>query len=333
MIWNGIVHLPTCFQSIEKQTNKNFSILVVDNGSLDGSVAWIRVNVPHAYILQNNRNLGFADAHNQAIRLSKAPYVLCLNQDFLLEPQWIESAVTYLDAHPEVASYGTRIVRYSYNEQALTGVDISGIIDSTGLRVTRSRHAFDRDSGRRTEDRAPHSEFVFGLSAACVMYRRSALESVRYQDEYFDDDFFAYKEDVDLSWRLQRAGWSAWYDDTITAYHHRSIRGQNSVSSLKLAQSHRHRTAINTRLSYRNHQLMLLKNETAGTFWPDSIQIVWYEFRKFVFLLFTGPKTLNAWVDVWRLAGRMRKKKAIIRQHARRSAGEVRQWFISPTHS
>ncbi len=304
-------------------------ILVIDNGSVDESVAWMQANVPQAYVLRNNRNLGFCRAHNQGFRLANTKYVLCLNQDVVLDTKWIATSVRILEEHPKIGALGGVTVRSELDDTSLTGVVDSGIIDSTGIVVNRSRHAVDRDSGLKLSELNREAGSVFGLNAACIVFRVAALESIRYKDEFFDDDFFAYKDDVDTSWRLRRAGWDCWFDPSLIAYHHRSVRGRDTAGSVQLARQHRRRTLLNTWYSYRNHLLLLIKNETPATFWPDALWILWYELRKFIFLLLTKPKALTAWRDVFRLSAVMRRKGRLARAQQACSPQTIRTWFIS----
>src|SRR5207249_3779185 len=94
--WNGLTHLPTCLESVVHQHFQDFSILIIDNGSVDGTVAWLQENYPHAHLLRNSRNLGFARAHNQGIRLAGSDYILLLNQDVVLTPEWLSRGVAWL---------------------------------------------------------------------------------------------------------------------------------------------------------------------------------------------------------------------------------------------
>lgn len=326
--WNGMRHLPTCFRSIEEQTRPADQLLVIDNYSIDGTLDWIRDNAPRAYILRQNRNTGFAHGHNQGFRLTKTKYILCLNQDVILDKEWLERATEIMEKNPQLGMLGGRIMRYDYDDHELTGVVISDIVDSAGLRIDRARHVIDRESGWKMDRHRAESGLVFGLSGACIMFRTAALNAVRYGDEYFDEDFFSYKEDIDLAWRLQRAGWSAWYQDDLLAFHHRTIRGEAMSASLRMAKYYWQREKMNARFSYRNHLLMLIKNETPTTFWPDSPWIIWYETGKFIFLLFTRPRTLSVWREVLRLIPSMKRKARLIEEKSKVPAKEIRMWFL-----
>jgi len=306
--WNSVRHLRACFAALEAQTYKQFSIMVVDNASMDGTVMWLREHVPHIPIVQNTRNLGYSRAHNQAILLTKSQYVLVLNPDVILEPTWLQETVTFLETHKEYGSAGGKSLRFTYSPDELKEVQKSGIIDSAGLVVRRSRYCTDRGAGQSDAGQFSVDENVFGLSGSCALYRRSALESVRFGDEYFDDTFFAYKEDVDLAWRLQHHGWKSRFLRLAVAYHHREIQGVASSQDVAIAKNHRRRTTYMTYLSLRNHWLMLRKNEHRDTFWPDAYRIVWHEGKKIGWILLTRPQALRAVIDALRLFRLMAKK-------------------------
>lgn len=323
--WNSFVHLRTCFHALDEQTFADRSFMIVDNASLDGTVKWLHEHYPSTPVLKNTRNLGFARAHNQAILLTQSEYVMIMNPDIVLTPHWVERAVAWMDAHPEYAAIGGKTLRFTYSNDELKEVQESGIIDSTGLQMLRSRHAIDRGAGQSDAGQFETADDVFGLSGACAMFRRSALESIRYKDEYFDDQFFAYKEDVDLAWRLQRRGWRTRYEPSLIAFHHRHIKGIAAASDALIARNHRSRSAHMSYLSYRNHLLMLMKNERWSTYWRDGLRINWYELKKLIYLLFVSPTSLRALPDALRLSVAMKKKAAVINHQATVSALDVRR--------
>ncbi len=327
--WNSLQHLPSSLAGLANQTYSAVEPLIIDNRSVDGTETWLREHYPHFHVLRNTRNLGFARAHNQGILLTDAPYILMINPDVVLTPEWITRGVEYLEAHPAVGSFGGKLLRYEYTPDELREVRFSGIIDSTGLAGNRTRHFFDRGSGESDQGQYDQPESVFGFSGALVLFRRAALESVRYRDEYYDDDFFAYKEDVDLAWRLQRCGSTAWYDPAAVAYHHRAIKGQSSTSDRLVAKNHRSRSTVNSFYSFRNHWLMLIKNERPSTWWRDGFWIAWYEIKKLCYLLVRCPVALRAWPDIFQLTPTMRRKARQLDHQATHSALDVRRWFRS----
>ena len=327
--WNGMTHLQSCLQSIMNQTYQSISVMVVDNGSVDGTVPWLASEYPQVHMLRNTRNLGFCHGHNQAIRITDSPYVLCLNQDIVLTPDWVTKAVAILQAQPGIGSVGGKLLRYSYSDEELKSVVPSGIIDSAGLRVYRSRHTVDRGSGEQDSGQFDRAEPVFGLSGACTLFRRQALESIRFRDEYFDEDFFAYKDDIDIAWRLLRLDWVNWYEGTMVGYHHRSIQGQSKNSNKQIVKNFQRRAIFNAAYSYRNHWLLFMKNESSISLRPDLPWILWYEFRKIVFLLATRPAALGGVYRAMRLRSTMKAKAVLLNHVAKQTAGAIRNQWIA----
>lgn len=329
--WNSRTHVAACLEGIMGQTVQPMNVLIVDNGSVDGTVKWMEEHYPHLHLLRNTRNLGFCRAHNQAIRLTAADYILVLNPDVIVNPDWVARGVAWLDAHPEYGSFGGKLRRFSYSPDELKEVQKSATLDSTGLKVFRSRHTIDRGSGEEDHGQFDQGQDVFGHSGACCLFRRTALETARWHDEYFDEDFYAYKDDLDLAWRLQRLGWKSWYDPLAVAWHHRHIQGQSSTSDILIARHHSTRDRFNSYYSYRNHWLALLKNERPSTFWRDWPWIVWYEGKKFFYLLMTHPSSLRGLTSAIRLSPRMHQKARLIDRHAKQPALDIRRKFFLPT--
>ena len=328
--WNSSRHIQACWDGLQSQTYTDLSLLVVDNASVDGTVTWLKEHAPHLPILQNTRNLGFSRAHNQAILLTQAPYILVLNPDVILRPDWIERAVALFDSHPEYAAIGGKTLRFQYTHDDLKEVEESGIIDSTGLVMNRSRYCTDRGAGESDSGQYEQATDVFGISGSCLMLRRTAINEIRWKDEFFDEDFFAYKEDIDLAWRLQRRGWTIRYEPSLVALHHREIRAVSSSNNFFVARNHRNRSQRISYLSLRNHLMMLMKHERAETFVRDGYRIVWQEFKKFFFLLLMQPKSLAGIRDALKRFSVMKQKRLMLEQQAKKTALEVRaRHFLS----
>ncbi len=319
LTWNGARYLPMLLNSLHDQTFKDWELLVLDNASYDNSVAVVEEYFPQATIIKQKQNLGFAKGHNLLIKWSKSDYVLVLNQDVILDPGYLQVLVKFLDQHSEVASVSGKILYWDFEEHKKTN-----IIDSLGLKINRQREV--KDIGQGEEDREVPQQAVFGLSAVATLYRRQALESIKWvrghnESEYFDEDFFAYKEDIDLAWRLLLAGWENHLDPKTAAYHHRSLSGQQS-----LKQRRQYRGLAN-KMSYRNHFCLLYKNSFCRNNWKDLGPIFWYEIKKFIYLLIFEPRTLAGLGEFIKLLPTMTRKKRFIHKYSRLKADEVYQWF------
>ena len=204
--WNGRHFLEECLGSLRAQTLGDFEMIFVDNGSTDSSLDYVRQEFPEVRAIALNHNAGFAEGNNVGIRASTGEYVALLNNDTKAHPRWLESLRTTLDTHPEIGFCASKIVLY----------DQPGVIDSAGDLFYTCGVGEKR--GRSETDRGQFAQLqpVFGACAAAALYRRSMLEDVG----LFDEDFFAYAEDVDLSFRAQLAGHKCLFVPEAVVYHH-----------------------------------------------------------------------------------------------------------------
>lgn len=186
----------------------DYEVVLFDNGSTDGSVAWVREHLPAVRLECGERNLGFARGNNEAIRATTSPYVVLLNNDAEPAPDWLGELMRAAQASPGVGMCASKMVRAS---------DPS-IMDSCGIEVDRAGIGWNRYSGEgdRLEETVPYE--VFGPCAGAALYRREMLDQVG----LFDEDYFIYYEDVDLAWRAQRAGWRCLYVPSARVTHRHS---------------------------------------------------------------------------------------------------------------
>jgi GT2 family glycosyltransferase len=239
--WNGHSLLTECLAALRAQTFRDFEIIVVDNGSRDGSVEWLAEQAPDVIVIRNETNLGFAVANNQGFRAARAPLLVALNNDALPEPAWLQVLVETAAREMWAGMLACRIVRR----------DPAGVIDSLGIEVDRAGVAWNRAWGRPTTDRLVYQPAeVFGPSGAAAVYRRALLDQIG----LFDEDLFAYYEDVDLAWRAQRAGARCLYvPDAIVHHLHSATSKQGS--------------AFKTRLLGRNKWWVIAKNYPFASLW------------------------------------------------------------------
>jgi GT2 family glycosyltransferase len=208
--------LPLSLASAAGQRGVSLEIVVVDNASSDSSGEVARGFAPAARLLSLPDNAGFAAAMNAGIAQTSGRYVLALNPDCRLAPDFAATLARRLDARPDVGSASGRILRAEGPELAPTPR-----LDSTGIVFTASGRHFDRGSEETAEGRYLVEEEIAGVTAAAGFYRREALESAKISTGYFDSDFFLYREDADLAWRLSRLGWKSLYVPGAVAWHRR----------------------------------------------------------------------------------------------------------------
>ncbi len=335
--WNSLKYLPEALESISRQTYRDFSVLIIDNASADGTIEYVRSEHPEVGVLRNTHNLGFCRAHNQGIAYAKAhlkgdrgePLVLITNPDILLEPDFLERLVKEIDRRPECGSAGGKLLKvYKKGGGELAETVRTDVIDTTGLKIFKSRRLVDRGAGEtEAEGRYDRIEEVFGVSGAVALYRLAALDDVAVRGEYFDEDFFAYKEDIDLAWRLRLRGWSALYVPWARAYHYRTAAGSERATARQIAAGRRGRSRLVNFLSYRNHKLTLTKDDHCRNRLLHLPWILPYEAGKFIYLLFLEPATLAAIPGFLKLWPRVRAKRRIIMKEARVKARDIRRWM------
>lgn len=276
---NGESFLQKNMECLQKQTYPNLEIIGVDNASTDGSVEYMAINFPEVKLAKNERNLGFCGGNNRGVRESKGEYVLFLNQDVFLEPDYIERIVEFLENNPKAAGAMGKLLRFNSLKQENTN-----IIDSLGIEIFKNGRAVER--GELEEDSGQFSEITeaFGISGAASIFRRAALGNAKVENEYFDENFFMYKEDIDLSWRLRLLGWSLWCVSQAKAYHARTSGGTGKSGSYishfwDFIRNERKKPAYVRGLSMKNQWLLLIKNLSLSQFFRWSPFILWREFQ------------------------------------------------------
>ena len=211
-------HVAACLRGVYAQGHPVHEVLLVDNGSSDGTAERVRREFPGVQVLTLHRNSGFAAGQNRNIARAVGDLVLALNPDVQLRPSYLAEIAGHFERDTRLGAATGRI---------LAGGD-STRIDSAGIAYDRLRTRFvDRGRGAQAVDYETEQE-VFGVCATAAVYRRAALEAVsRRAEAPFAERLFMYYEDVDLSWRLRRAGWRIRYCPRAGAHH---LRGGSGAS-------------------------------------------------------------------------------------------------------
>lgn len=356
--WNSLKFLPDCLTSIFNQTNKNFSVLVIDNASTDSTIDFLRSHYPAIKILRNHKNLGFTTAHNQGIRLTirRQPlkdnhYILILNPDIILKDDFLEKILPAIEKNKKIGAIGGKLFKIYTSDEEIQEKTKTKIIDSVGLKIFKNRRVINQGEGEIDKGQYDREKTVFGLSGACVLYRLSALEDIKIPKyttnsqiylnslkhneqarvgyEYFDEDFFAYKDDIDLAWRLNQRGWQLFYFPLAQAYHFRQIAGREKTNLLEIIKNRKQRSHYLNYLSYRNHLFCLIKNESLINFLKDFPFIFFYELKKFLYLLFFEPRIIKALFDVFKKLPVMLKKRQLIQKIKKISTEDFRKFLLS----
>jgi GT2 family glycosyltransferase/glycosyltransferase involved in cell wall biosynthesis len=296
--YNGARFIPRLCESLARQTWPPSEVWFFDNNSTDGSADLARDLLPTINVVQYDRNTGYSFPVNEGIRHSQADYKLVLNVDLVLEDSFIEEMVGALERFPTAGWAAGKMLK-------LTEAGKSEDIDCLGHHMSRMRYATETDHSRPFDWRHYDSErFVFGASACAALYRSSMLEDLRCDGEYFDEDFFAYFEDVDLDWRAQLRGWKCLYVPRAVGYHMRG--GSGLIKRADIAACY-----------LANRWLMLVKDDTARHFGQDLVPFATRLVQDVGVYLTTQP--LAVWLAVKRglkLLPRMLAKRRTIQKRS-----------------
>ena len=266
--------------------------------------------------ITKEENLGFAGGHNVVFRKAKGDFILALNADAVLEPDYLTHALEAF-ADPHVGAVQGKLLRWDLEKMSspvMAGNPPAAIIDTTGLILLRNRRIINRGQG--LEDRGQFDERgeVWGPDGALPIYRKATLDDLAFTRpdgtaEYFDEDFFAYKEDVDLAWRMQWLGWKTMYVPDAVGWHGRSGGENAALSYREIIAERRKISPLLKYYSFSNQRLLLLKNEDFSRYLRDLPHWIVKEVGAWVYALLFERRTLPAIWRTLRLAPRTFKKR------------------------
>lgn len=279
--WNTQDILINCLDLLYKNTNIPFELFIIDNNSeiqqtrtqvppslhgkhesdaknvaevypddeksfinntkgINTILGYIVTKYGNVHVVKNVKNMGFAYAVNQGIIESMGEYVLTLNPDVIINEGYIDILLEKIKADKRIGAISGKLL----------SMENKKMLDSTGQTMYKNR--FARDRGYHEVDTNQYQEgCVFGTCAAATLYRREMLLDVKLNNEFFDNDFFAYLEDVDLAWRAQTRGWKFYFVHNAIAYHQRAVSSRSLLKKIK-----------RKFWGWRNRYLMIIKNDS-----------------------------------------------------------------------
>ncbi len=303
--FNSASDIAACLESLRRQTFHDFETHIFDNASSDGTLKVIEPFDVH-YLERSSVNTGFCKGHNELARRFPSDYVLFLNPDTVLNPDFIDELVRAMDARPDAASASGKLMRMDGN-----------IIDSTGIVMLRSQRHLDRGSEQRDTGQFDKPGDIFGPSGAAAIYRREALETAAIAGQYFDEDFFAYREDADLAWRCRLLGWNSIYVPAAIARHRRRVTPERRRGLPKEINYH----------SVKNRFLLRINNMTANLYRRDFWQITKRDAAVIGFVLLREWASIPALFYVVRNFPRLLRKRKTIQAKRRIDSRVLEQWF------
>ncbi len=327
--YNGEKFIKKCLESLLSQNYQNFEVIFIDNLSTDNSVKIVKEKFPQVKVVENTINSGYVGGANQACDITKGEYLMLLNPDIIYEKDFIKNLVFKMEEDKQIGVISGKFLKYDFNNNEKTN-----IFDSTGLYCYKNRRIVDRGQGHEDQGQYNKEEEVFGVSGASPMYRREALLDIAIplkppldaspKDsfwrerglegfEFFDTDFFMYKEDIDISWRLWLRGWKCYYYPKALAYHGRGtgvLKRAGHIDVLK----HRNKVSELAKYhSYKNQRLMQIKNEMFLSFLLDLPKILTKEILAFAYILIKERFVLKSAVELFsKIPNALKKRKWIM---------------------
>ena len=311
--YNSGRFIKRCLESVLEQKYPNLEVIVIDNASTDGTVDLLEQFQDTCRIRLNTENVGFAAAQNQAIALSSGEWVLTLNPDMLLLPDFIQALVDAGRLDQKIGTVCGKLLTI----QASFDLPEKQLIDSTGIYFTPMLRHLDRGSQQVDNGHYLNFEYVFGATAAAALYRREMIDDISIQGEFFDPDFFVYREDADVAWRAQLLGWRCIYTPLARGYHVRKVLPGNRHALPPEINMH----------SVKNRFLMRIKNMTPDLYRRNWLSITGRDLVVIGACVLREHTSLKAFVYLFRNWRRVLAKRREIMRLRRVKDDYIASWF------
>ena len=336
ILYNNRKELPELLDSLAKISYPNLIIRLLDNASTDGSREYAEEHASVWLAAKNNRNNGFGSGHNQLFRIAMDRWagqdlsqkaILIANSDMVFAPDMVDELVRALEGDESVGSVQPKIYRMLPGDSGEAHDAVrSDMLDTTGLVFQKNWRAEDRGAGQIDAGQYDAQTDIAGPSGALALYRASALKDVVDGDEYFDDDFFLYREDCDLVLRLLRRGWKSVFAPAAKAWHYRGMYGAQGRSLLARLRDRKTQRPAVAAWSTRNQFYLLLKNLTVGDWFRALPFIVFHEAGRWLYGLVFEPVTRTTLLKSLPIWPKMLKKRARIMKKAKVSPEVIRAY-------
>ena len=301
LTWNGRAYLDECLNSLAAQTFRDFETILVDNGSTDGSVEYVRSTFPWVRLVALPGNTGFAAGNNRGLEEAGGDFVVALNNDTRVNPDFLAELVRVAEGDALIGMVAARMRNYYRPER----------IDAAGLKIGTNGLGYNIGIGE-IDDGRYDGEQLFGPCGGAALYRREMLD----ETGFFDPDFFAYYEDFDLAWRVRLAGWKALAAPLALVYHVHSATG-GVMSGFKVYHTQ------------RNKRYVIVKNWPLGLLLRHLPVILFFDAAALFLALLKGRggAALRARLDVLKNLRSLLSKRRAVQALNKLSTGEIELLF------
>ena len=278
--WDSAQSIDACIRSVLAQTFSDYEFYILDNASVDETCAVIeKINDRRIHLIRFSENKGFCGGHNHVIGITKSEFVLLVNPDIIMQPDYIEKALKTISGKNNIGTVCGLL---------LQSQDKNAIIDSAGLTKLPSGIMSLLDHGKHKTDVELKKKEVFGADGALPLYRRQMIDHVSIDGKFFDESFFAHKEDWDVSWRSHIYGWKTIFDPECIAVHPRVFKpGDKKV-----------RKAMSEQIkidAVKNQLILLKKNLSTHEYWSGFFSIVPRQIAIFIYIFLFERSSLKAY--------------------------------------
>jgi GT2 family glycosyltransferase len=307
--------LPGCLAAVAAISHRPIEIVVVDCASRDGSLVTARAHAPAGIpflAVDLGENRGFAGGMNAALDHNRAPWVLTLNADAHLAPDYLTRLLERARAHPElrVGALTGRLVR-------MPAEDGTRRLDACGMRLTSNWRHLDRGSGEIDHGQWGRAEKVFGATGAASLFRREALDDAAVDGEVFDSRFHSFREDAELCFRLRERGWEVLYEPAALAEHRRWNLPDRRSALPAFVNYH----------SLKNRYLLRIYHQTRANLLRTLLPTAARDLAALGWVVLRERSSLAAYAWLWRHRAELRRRRRVIQARRTVPAWQIDRWF------
>lgn len=318
--YNEEKNIKKSLTSAFSQSYRPIEVFLIDNASRDKTIERAREidtrDTPFK-IIKNLRNLGFGGGHNVGFKESRGELVLCLNADCELDKDYVKYAIEVFEKNVHVGGVQGKLQNPRTKK-----------IDTAGLLIFKNRRVINRGQGKPDTGQYDEPQEIWGVDGAAPLYRRGALDDTKIWNEHFDEDFFAYKEDVDLSWRMRLAGWKMYYEPRAIARHDRSAGEGTAKNIFEIIKARKGISDFSKYHSFANQRLMQIKNESPMLFLKHAYLILPKEILAWTYVLLFERYGWRSALKFLKLQRRMFQKRKVVMSKKRINDADMERWLI-----